>query len=172
MAKSQVVDTVERDGRIILVYDNGMEYDKTGGKIIRPPTAAIITPERSRELRKLRAEKTARLLREKITAATAKISDLPIRGTAEAVAEVGGILWEEIVLNPDAYPRDRMEAFDKLTDRAEMSNKLNRESEEKNNTPADFMNAATELLREMRQAIQPRDVIDGKATDATDTRTE
>jgi hypothetical protein len=167
-----IVDTYTKDGDTINVYESGAHYNATRGHLVKAPPSAVITSDRARELHKIRAAKTARLLREKIVAATGKISDLPIRTASEAVAEVGGILWEEIVLNPDAYPRDRMEAFDKLTERAEMSNQSKRQNDEKNNTPADFMNAAAELLREMRQAIQPREVIDGKVTGDNDTRSE
>src|SRR5689334_25087709 len=111
-----IVDTYTKDGDTINVYESGAHYNATRGRLVKAPPSAMITSERSYELKRLRAEKTARLLREKIVAATGKISDLKITTATEAVAEVGGILWEEIVLNPDAYPRDRMEAFDKLTE--------------------------------------------------------
>jgi len=152
------------------ILKNGAVYDLDKGRIVANPGGgtSAITPARSRELREIRAAKVARLTRQKITAATAKISDLPIRSSAEAVAEVAGILWEEIVLNAEAYPRDRMEAFEKLTERAEMTTNIKRQDAEKNNDAAIFLNATTELLRELRSVIQPaepRETIDGTATD-------
>jgi hypothetical protein len=170
-----IVDTVIRDGETINIYESGAEYNATRGHLVKPPPHALITPERSRQLREMRAAKAARLLREKITAATAKVSDLPIKSAPEAVAEVGGILWEEIVLNADAYPRDRMEAFEKLTERAEMSNKVNRENSEKNISDVGVLAASaalTELVGFLRSAIQPRETIDGAVSDVNDTRNE
>lgn len=153
------------------VLKNGAVYDLDRGRIVSNPGGGTtaITPERSRELKRMRAEKTAALLRKRITEATAKISALEIKSTAEAVAEAGGMLWEEIVLaepgTKGVYPRDRVEAFEKLAEMAEMTTKNKRESEEKNSGATEFMNAAAEILRELRLAIQPREVINGTATD-------
>ncbi len=148
------------------ILKNGAVYDLDKGRIVSNPGGgtSAITPARSRELREIRAAKVARLTREKITAATAKISDLPIKSSAAAVAEVAGILWEEIVLNAEAYPRDRMEAFEKLTERAEMTTNLKRQDVEKNNVEA-FAGAAAELMRAMRDMIQPRETVDGTVSD-------
>src|SRR4026209_1716042 len=81
-----VIDTVERDGKTIRVYDNGMEYDMSSKKIVKPPAGAIITKEKSQELHKRRQEKTARLLREAIVAETMDKLEMPHHGTAAAVA--------------------------------------------------------------------------------------
>ena len=164
-----LVETVEREGRTIRVYDNGMEYDMDNKKIIKPPAnGPITTRERGQELAKKRHEKTARLLRERIKESTSKISDLKIGSSAAAVAEAGGILWEEIVLNAEAYPRDRLDAWLKLGQLAGViPNAQQKQEQEKSD--AGTVSAVTDLLRELRTAIQqPRqaaDVIDIQATD-------
>jgi hypothetical protein len=169
MGKSQVIDKIERDGRTIAIYDNGMERDVEANKIIRPPTAALITKDNAREIRAMRQEKAARLLRERIRAATEKISDLPIGSSAAAVAEAGGILWDEIVLNTEAYPRDRMEAWLKLGQMAGViPNVQERGQQEKTDTEraaGDLAAVARELRRLIVGPADPADVIDADSTD-------
>jgi hypothetical protein len=146
---------------------NGAVYDLDKGRIVANPGGgkSAITPERSRELREMRAAKTAALIRKRITEATAKVSTLPINSTAEAVADVAGILWAEIVLNQNEYARDRLAAFKELSERAEMTSKDKREEPQK--TMSDALAAAVPalvaLLREAQQP--PRDVVDGTVTD-------
>lgn len=173
MKKAQLVETVERDGKTIRIYDNGMEYDMSSKKIAKPPTNAKITTERAKELRQLRADKHARLLREAIVTETMDKLQMPKHGPVAAIAAAGGILWREIVLNDQAYPRDRLEAWKELGTQAQVIPNLKQTpAQEKNETATDILQAAAELLREMRQTIQPREVIDGTVTDATDTRNE
>ena len=38
----------------------------------------------------------------------------PVKSSAEAFAESGALIYEEVVLNRTAYPRDRQEAWEKL----------------------------------------------------------
>jgi hypothetical protein len=95
-----VVETVERDGKSVLVYDNGMEKDATTGKLMRPPTAALIrTTEQANDYLRRRQE----LKRERILAGAArtlergewdKATDLDV---AEAIGEA--VMMK--ALNPD-----------------------------------------------------------------------
>lgn len=48
------IDTIQRDGETIYVYDDGMEYSADRGRIVTPPTAYQITPEKSQELNRIR----------------------------------------------------------------------------------------------------------------------
>lgn len=53
----KVIETIERDGETIRVYDDGMEYSVDRGRIVKPPTAYQITPEKSREMLQIRKSK-------------------------------------------------------------------------------------------------------------------
>ena len=109
-----IVETVERDGETINIYESGAEYSVTRGRLVKPAPSTLITSEKSTVFIRQRQEKTAALLRKRITEATNAVSELKHNGSASAIADTGGILWQEIVLNPDAYHRDRLEAFEKL----------------------------------------------------------
>jgi hypothetical protein len=143
-----IVETVERDGETINVYESGAEYSVTRGHLIKAPPSALITKETARSMAQKRQDKVARKLRERIKLATEKVSDLPIRDSAEAIAEAGGILWDEIVLNPNAYHRDRLEAYTKLGQIAEgIPNASIRQDAEKSNPAAiAALNAGTAQL--------------------------
>jgi hypothetical protein len=169
MGKSNLVETIERDGRTIAIYDNGMERDVERNAIIRPPTAALITKQTSQDMHRKRQEKAASILRQRIKEATAKVSANPVPNSAAAVAEAGAILWEEVVLNQEAYPRDRMEAWFKLGQLAGViPNAKEREGQEKS-TGGD-VGALADLVREVRLAVQQQtrqqaDIVDSTATD-------
>lgn len=158
--------------------DEGLIIRGPGGKFLPGTrTPKPITKETSHIMHQKRQEKTARLLREKIKNATAKVSSEPITNSAAAVAEAGSLLWEEIVLAPPGtegvYPRDKLEAFVKLGTIAGIIPHQNaRADSEKNNSDAIVLAASTaltELLGFLREANQPREVIEGKVND---TRTE
>jgi hypothetical protein len=54
------IDTVERDGKLIHVYDNGMERDAGTGQIVKPPAGKPFTPETAKLARRKRQQKAAR----------------------------------------------------------------------------------------------------------------
>jgi hypothetical protein len=55
---AKIIDTIERDGKTIWVYDNGMEKDASNGHIVKPPPATLITDsQKSTELHRARQEK-------------------------------------------------------------------------------------------------------------------
>lgn len=111
---AKIVETVERDGHVINVYESGAEYDTTDKKLIKGPTGSQITAENASVYIRRRQEKQARLLREAIVTETNDKLTMKYSGPAAAVAAAGGILWREVVLDETAYPRDRMEAWEKL----------------------------------------------------------
>ena len=111
---ANVVETVERDGHQIAIYESGAEYDLTAGHLVRPPRHALITAENSNDFKRRRQEKSASMLRAAIRREhNAKMTPIA-NGSAAAFAESGALLYSEIVLNDEAYPRDRMEAWEKL----------------------------------------------------------
>jgi hypothetical protein len=95
-----VVETVERDGKSVLIYDNGMEKDATTGKLMRPPTAALIrTTEQANDYLRRRQE----LKRERILAGAAKTLE---RGDWEKATDLDVVeaISEAVMmkaLNPD-----------------------------------------------------------------------
>ena len=109
-----IIETIERDGDQIAIYDNGMQRNVTKGKLIHGPTSTLITKENARAIAQKRQEKAARLLRKQIRDATAENLQISMKSSAEAIAVTGGMLWQDVVLNKDSYDRDRIEAFTKL----------------------------------------------------------
>lgn len=103
--------------------DDTLQEQTSNGIIVRGPggrfapgtkPANVITRENAPELARLRREKARARLRARIREETAAVSRLPVNSSADAVAEAGAMLWSEVVLNSDAYPRDRLEAFLKI----------------------------------------------------------
>jgi hypothetical protein len=66
---ANVIDTIQKDGKTVWVYDNGMERDANTGRMVRPPTAALITPEKANDFLRRRQE----LKQERIIAGAAKV---------------------------------------------------------------------------------------------------
>jgi hypothetical protein len=177
---AKIVETVERDGHQIAIYESGAEYDITDRKLIRGATNTLITKQSSLSMHQRRQEKAAAILRQRIKEATEKVSGNPVPNSSAAVAEAGAMLWEEIVLaapgTEGVYPRDRLEAFTKIGQiSGVIPTVLNRVDTEK--TPAIAAGAAfgSELARQFaqivsdvlsaKQAEQLHDTIDGKVSD-------
>ncbi len=53
---SKLVETVERDGETINIYESGAEYSITRGRLIRPATNNLISAENSNEYKRRRQE--------------------------------------------------------------------------------------------------------------------
>ncbi len=53
---SRLVETVERDGETINIYESGAEYSVTRGRLIRPATNNLISAENSNEYKRRRQE--------------------------------------------------------------------------------------------------------------------
>jgi hypothetical protein len=92
-----------------------------------------------------------------------------VRTSAGAFAQSGALLYGQIVLNPEAYPRDRIEAWQKLGSvSGVIANENKRGDAEKNDSDAGVLAASaalTELVGFLREVIQPREVIEGKVND-------
>ena len=96
-----VIETVERDGRSIRVYDNGMERDADTGRIVKPPPHTIIADsERATELHRRRQE----LKRERILAGAARTLERGGEWSTPDDLDVVEALGEAVMmkaLNPD-----------------------------------------------------------------------
>lgn len=113
-----------REGRRVKVYESGLELDAETGRIIKPaPGTLVRTAERSTELHRRRREKYKRRLRAGLVEAAGAglfpAGTLP-RDSAEVFAEAGVMLFEQIVMNSEAYPRDRLEAYKELGKQADV----------------------------------------------------
>ena len=111
---AKLLRTEERNGEVIAIYESGAEYNQTTKRLVKAPPSAAITPENSNFYKRKRQEKAAAALRSRILESTRKRSTLPLNSSAEAIAEAGAYIWDEVVLGEDVYPRDRLEAWEKL----------------------------------------------------------
>jgi hypothetical protein len=75
-------------------------------------TRTRFTPETARLGHQARAEKAARLMREEIANRARVTLQRPVSTALEALAIAGGMLFEQIVLNPEARARDRRETLE------------------------------------------------------------
>lgn len=98
------------------VLANGAIYDMEKGRIVANPGGGshAITSATARGMLQKRQAKQAARLREQIAKETQAITNVKLSGSADAVAVAGGMLWAEVVLNADAYPRDRLDAWERL----------------------------------------------------------
>ncbi|TXI10483.1 MAG: hypothetical protein E6Q68_08135 [Polynucleobacter sp.] len=131
------------DGHVIAVYESGAEYDKTAKRLAKAPEKYAITAENTSEYKRRRQEKQQAALRQRILEVTQKHSDLPLSDSAEAVAEAGAFLWDEIVLGEDVYPRDRLEAWERIGKHAGILADRTDKAQEQ------AQDSATEVLRQV-----------------------
>jgi len=97
------------------VLANGAVYDNDRGRIVKMSGGtAPINKDNASELAKRRHEIT----RQKIAKAVADRSRLKnpaIQGPSDAVADAAGMLWNDIVTNPDAPARERRETWQAIS---------------------------------------------------------
>jgi hypothetical protein len=144
-------------------WKNGAVYDHSTGRIVANPGGgtAAFTAERVSALKQARQQKAAELLRLRITEKTEKKKRVKLEGSAEAVALVGGLLWEEIVLNSKKYPRDRLEAFVRLGNYAGvLPDQRDADPAAGVDSPVQIIGALTELTRALREVMEsaPREL--------------
>ena len=104
----------ERDGVKVRVYESGAVLNDETGKIVKPPEHTLITSENYTLLHLARQQKAAALLRSRIKQTHNNNMPSQVGSSAAAFAESGAMLYEEIVLNSEAYPRDRKEMWETL----------------------------------------------------------
>lgn len=95
---------------------NGAIADIKTGRIITTPGGGnkAITKQNSGELQRLRREKAAAALRARLVESYNGVMPSPARSSADVFAGAGAMLFEEIVLNSEAYARDRLETWKEL----------------------------------------------------------
>jgi hypothetical protein len=106
----------DESGKEILIYKSGMTKDASTGHIITPPvTSRIKSGEQGRELANVRHENVRAKARREIMRQTkaANLPDMPPIETEEDAYVAGiGLTWKKSVLNPEAYPRDVINALE------------------------------------------------------------
>ena len=157
---ANVIEQVEREGHIINVYESGVEYDLTAGRFVKSAEKYRITKENTHELRRMRQEKSAALLRKRITEAHNGKMTL-VQTSAAAFADSGALLYEEVVLNPEAYPRDRLETWRTL---GQVAGVLADQRDKTDATPiqqtTELLTVAARLLELVKDNIPAIQVID------------
>lgn len=147
------------------------------GRIIKPAPSALITSESANLLQRKRQEKAARLLRERIAKAHNSGKMDVVKGSAEAFAESGALLYEEIVLDPTAYPRDRVDTWEKLGKYAGVlpSDMKRQDTDTQSIAQAAAVGAGVaagiaQVLRDVlgsdNNNYRKHDIVDGQATDS------
>jgi hypothetical protein len=118
MSKAELDRIEDREGRRVAVYKSGLERDADTGRIIKPAPAVLFRAENAKVIQGKRQEKQAARLRARI-AASARAGLPPdlgarVKDSADAFAEAGAMLFEQVVLESEAYPRDRLQAWETL----------------------------------------------------------
>ena len=157
----------ERDGREIAIYESGAEYDRTAKRLIKAPKQTQITPENATFYSRRRKEKAAALLRQRIIETHNGIMPTSVGSSSAAFAESGAMLYEQIVANSEAYPRDRMDAWEKLGKYADVlpSDLRNQATEQAAAITAAAVNVGAaqilaQLWADVRKAQADREVVD------------
>jgi hypothetical protein len=183
---AKVIDTYTNEaGHEIDVYESGAEYNRTLKRLAKPAAHTVITAQNATALNRKRQEKAAAELRRRITEAARQ--GMPpgtlIRHSADAFAAAGVQLFEEVVMNSDAYPRDRKEVFEMLGKYAQVLPADMRQAATDDGTAAAALHAATAAANaqtarilarvfadvkrvQAQQAQPPAAVVDAEAVDA------
>ncbi len=143
-----VVQTVERDGDTINIYESGAEYNVTQKKLIYPASSTLITAENATALNRRRQE-LARI--ELIAGANEAVEHLrpdvvPIAGDLAFVRAIGYATQQKAMTPKDAKQTDAARLM--LTAGAQLADKP---PETINNTmnvialPADILHAITDI---------------------------
>lgn len=142
----------DEDGDTIQEFESGIIRNHTTGKIIRTSDYHHLTKENAREMGKALQEMYKNRLREEFSARVSKaiygkeIHNIPV----DAVAICGGDLWEEIVMNKNAYPRDRLNAYLALGKQAGILQDENYKEESNGMTITLGVELARELVERMK----------------------
>lgn len=134
--------------------------DERGRFLPGTQVGQIITSENTAEYRRKRREKAAALIRRQIIEANNDPNSnmTQVISAAGGVANAAGALWSETVLNPDAYPRDRLDAWERISKAADVLSD-SKQAEQTSITPAQLgavAAGALVALRDMLTAYQAR----------------
>jgi hypothetical protein len=138
------------------VLKSNAVYDTEKGRIVgtvgKNPHA--ITAQNAHVLLRKRQEKQSALLRAALRREHNSKMEPKANSSAAVFAESGALLYSEIVLNADAYPRDRLEAWEKLGKHAQVLGDNKDKSEEPQVGAAETVQAVAALFKLMQAAVQ------------------
>jgi hypothetical protein len=168
------IETIHREGKLVHIYDNGAEQDAATGRFIKPARGVAFTPETAKLARRKRKEKMQRLTRQRIAETHNGIMPNPVRTASAAFAEALAMLWEQVVLNSEAYPRDRKEVFEMAAKYADLQPADLKEQVEENaallNAAASAANAETarilaRVFADVKKVQRGETIVEGKLVD-------
>jgi hypothetical protein len=157
---------IDETGREVLTYPSGLKT----GRIIHPMNETHInSSERGRELATVRHERVRKKVRRAILKATqeANIPDTEVLTASDAYAVGASIVWQNSVLNPDAYPRDQIEGLEVIGRLGDMI--PNKKASEETPPPAAQLNLSLEAILGLTQMV--RKELEGKKDDIIDGTT-
>ena len=171
-----IVDTYIKDGETINVYESGVHYNQTRGRLIKAAPQFQITTENAKEFKERLAEKK----REAVARGAAKVLESTGEWVTPNALDVAEAIAEAVMkkaLNPD-NPK-QVDAARYIMVEAGMS-----ESQTKTDADAQQFAPVAEALRQLADILggalgQPREYIDGRINtppaitdDDTNTRNE
>ena len=162
-----IINTIQRDGKTIAVYDNGMERDVNAGRIVKPPDGTLITPERSTEMYRRRME----LKRERIMVGAAKVlersGDWETPNDLDVVEAIGEAVMENAV---DPKSKKQIDAASFILREAGLSHVPNVQRENEPapagaliGTPETLLRLAELIERERSAAVDKARAVDADA---------
>lgn len=165
-----VVDTYIKDGETINVYESGAHYNVTRKHLVKAPESAMITPESSKRMKEILAEKK----RDAIIRGAGKALEKaqPGEWTTPNALDVAEALAEAITLkalNPD-NPK-QVDAARFILQESGMAETQTKTSEEAQQF-ADLASAAGKLMAFLRDIHGSGPVIDATAQDLPALDTE
>jgi hypothetical protein len=161
---------VIRDGDTINIYESGAQYNVTRKHLVKAPDHALITSETSRKYKEQMAEKK----REALVRGAGRALEMKQPGewdmpTSLDVVEALGEAVMMKALNPDNPKQvDAARFILQESGMTETQTKPNADDQQF----TDVNGAISEILNFLRYEFQPREIVDGKVTDANDTRNE
>ena len=154
-------EIVQYNGEDCKVLKNGALYGMTSKHIVR---GAEMDTAQASALATHRHEQTQAAIRTAIVGDAG--GDIPADIAAPAaVGAAAGILWRDVVLSPDAWPRDRVNAWDTISKRAGLiAEQRQAEQQPVQRVVHEVDGPTLALLRDI--ADKQRDVVDGEVSDA------
>lgn len=103
----------DENGDLIQRFESGIIRNWSNGHMMKAPDFSPMTKDTYKDIQLMGKEAVQDRIREEVSAVvTRRLYGKEIRSmSAQAVGLVAGKLFEDIVMNENAYPRDRLNAF-------------------------------------------------------------
>lgn len=166
-----IVDTYIKDGETINVYESGAHYNVTRKHLVKAPESAMITHEKSREFKKVLADKKREALVKGAARVLERSGEWETPNALDMVEAIGEAVMLK-ALNPE-NPK-QVDAARFMMQEAGLAETQTKASEDAQQFASEVGGALAQILGILRDAIQPGDVAPGNVIDgtATDIRNE